>query len=117
MLSKNFSRKEFECKCGCGLCNPSPRLVQALQKLRDLIGRPITITSAHRCPKHNAKVGGVPNSQHVQGIAVDIQVKGMTPKEIAKCAETIKDFYAGGIGIYKTFVHLDVRTKQARWNG
>ena len=117
MLSKNFYKKEFACKCGCGLQSVNPRLITALQKLRDLIGRPITITSACRCESHNAKVGGVKNSYHTQGIAVDIQVKGMTPKEVAKCAETIKEFYEGGIGIYKTFVHLDVRNKKARWNG
>jgi hypothetical protein len=39
-----------------------------------------------RCPKHNAEVGGKPNSWHAQAAAADIQVDGMTPAQLAPYA-------------------------------
>lgn len=116
-LSKNFKRSEFVCKCGCGKFNADPKLVKSLQKLRDTIGTSIIINSACRCEAHNKAVGGVPNSQHVQGKAADIRVSGLTPRELAKFAEEIPDFNKGGIGTYNSFVHVDVRGTKARWKG
>ena len=71
-LSKNFNSSEFICKCGCGLNNLDPRVVNMCQTIRDGIGIPITINSACRCEKHNANVNGVPNSYHTQGLAADL---------------------------------------------
>ena len=116
-VSKNFKRSEFVCKCGCGKFNADPKLVKSLQKLRDTIGTSIIINSACRCEAHNKAVGGVPNSQHVQGKAADIRVSGLTPRELAKFAEEIPDFNKGGIGTYNSFVHVDVRGTKARWKG
>ena len=51
-LSKNFNRSEFACK-GKNCCGHSaavhPDLVDALQALRDRIGKPLSITSGFRC--------------------------------------------------------------------
>lgn len=47
-----------------------------LQPLRDHVGAPITIGSGYRCPKLNAAVGGVSNSQHMTGQAADICLNG-----------------------------------------
>lgn len=116
-VSRNFKRSEFECKCGCGKYNADSRLVSGLQTLRDKIGAPIMINSACRCEDHNRRVGGVPNSQHVQGKAADIRVSGVTPRDVAKFAEEVPVFSKGGIGIYNSFVHVDVRDKKARWKG
>lgn len=44
-----------------------------LQPLRDAIGVSINISSGYRSPMTNAKVGGVPTSQHQKGQAADIQ--------------------------------------------
>jgi len=112
-LSKNFNEIEFACKC-CGQVIISNELVIKLQKLRDLIGKPIHINSGYRCPKNNKEVGGVTNSQHVLGTATDITISGLTSKQIAKYAEQIG---FGGIGIYQDFIHVDVRSNKARWNG
>lgn len=51
---------------------------QVLQPLRDWIGSPILIGSGYRCPALNRAVGGVENSQHMKGEAVDIFIKGDT---------------------------------------
>ena len=116
-MTKNFSRAEFTCKCGCGSDDVNPKLVNALQKLRDKAGRAIIINDAVRCPKHNAEVGGVRNSQHILGSAADIRIEGMAPSKVADLAETIPEFANCGIGRYKTFTHVDVRGHRARWNG
>ena len=59
-----------------------------LQPLRDYLGKPIKVTSGYRSPKVNAFVGGAvdsqgrPKSQHCVGQAADIQISGMTPKQV-----------------------------------
>lgn len=119
-LTKNFSRKEFRCRCGRRNCNASPvdmKLVSALQKLRDYVGVPLYINSACRCALHNRRVGGKSNSQHLYGRAADVRCDELSPKELAKCAEMIPEFDKGGIGTYETFVHVDVRGRRARWKG
>ena len=116
-LSTSFSRKEFACNCGCGFDTVSEKLVKALQTLRDIAGKPIAITSGCRCVKHNKKVKGESNSQHLLGTAADIQISGMTPTRMKVLAECIAEFANGGIGIYSTFMHVDVRGRKARWKG
>lgn len=46
-----------------------------LEPLRNFLGEPIIISSGYRCPEVNALLGGVPNSQHLTGEAVDIVIK------------------------------------------
>jgi zinc D-Ala-D-Ala carboxypeptidase len=115
-LSKNFSQREFACHCGCGGADVEPELVEHLQELRDLIGKPVIVVSGFRCKAHNTAVEGAINSQHLVGRAGDVRVKGISPTEIARLAETIDAFRDGGISIYDTFTHLDVRPDgPARW--
>lgn len=47
-----------------------------LQPLREAMNKPIKIGSGYRCPRLNATVGGVGNSQHMLGQAVDICIDG-----------------------------------------
>jgi uncharacterized protein YcbK (DUF882 family) len=47
-----------------------------LDPLREAWGRPITVSSGYRSPNLNVAVGGVKNSQHVQGQAADLVVGG-----------------------------------------
>ena len=122
-LTKNFSKKEFDSKDGAPM--PDAILVQVtklacnLQRLRDRVKRPISINSGYRSPAHNKAVGGVSDSQHVQGKAADIVVTGMTPKQVADVIEGLiqeGEMLQGGIGIYNTFTHYDIRRKKARWD-
>lgn len=80
---KNFEFRELKCKCGGKYCNGYPTgfsydLLAQLQDIRTHFGKAVIITSAVRCPQHNANVGGVKNSKHVQGRAVDFYVKGVS---------------------------------------
>jgi len=111
-----FKREEFKCSCGCGFDAVDVELLAVLEELRGTSCQPVTITNACRCEKHNKAVGGVKNSQHVKGKAADINVKNQNPKFVAGYLDRkYPDRY--GIGIYKTFVHIDVREKKARWEG
>ena len=115
-LSANFKVKEFACKDNSDTVFISPDLVLVLQKIRSHFGKPITINSAYRTTSHNKKVNGSPKSQHLFGMAADIVVRGVNPKDVAAFAETLLP-NTGGIGIYKTFTHVDVRETKSRWNG
>ena len=57
-------------------------IVYCLQPIRNKLGKPMIITSGYRCEELNNKIGGVKNSQHTKGQAVDFKVKGMTAKEV-----------------------------------
>ena len=48
-LTKNFSRYEFDCPCGCGTQMVDPELAEKLQRIRDVVGKKIKITSGYRC--------------------------------------------------------------------
>lgn len=114
-LSKNFKAKEFACKDGSDAIFIAPSLVDILQAIRNKFGRAVYINSAYRTPSHNKKEGGSTYSQHLYGKAADIRITGVKPKVIAEYIETlIPD--TGGIGIYKNFVHVDVRAEKSRWN-
>ena len=115
-LTKNFSKSEFACPC-CGRVKIEDKLVKALQKLRDLAGSPIRITSGYRCPDHNARIGGAVNSAHLFGKASDIIIEGYTLVEMFLLAEQIDEFRKGGIGLYPegNFLHLDIDSGCRRW--
>jgi len=114
-LSANFSVAEFACHDGSDSVLISVELVALLQKIRDRFGKPVTINSAYRTAAWNSKQGGAPKSQHLLGMAADISIAGVSPLTIAQYAEFLQPG-AGGIGVYKTFTHVDVRDARTRWD-
>lgn len=86
---KHFKKSEFACKCGCGKNNIEPQTEMIGDKIRDHFGRPAIITSGCRCETHNKRVGGVPNSRHLQGKAIDIIVSGVSGTELLKYCRTL----------------------------
>lgn len=115
-LSTNFKVREFACNDGSDPIFIDSELVSVLQKIRNHFGKPVTITSAYRTPPHNSMSGGTTYSQHLYGKAADIKISGVAPAKVADYAETILKNY-GGIGIYNTFTHIDVRETCSRWQG
>ena len=115
-LSTNFKVKEFACTDGSDPIFIDSELVTILQKIRTHFGKAVTITSAYRTPGKNKACGGTTYSQHLYGRAADIKIKGVAPKTVAAYAEKLMP-KSGGIGIYKTFTHIDTRTAKSRWNG
>ena len=122
-LTKNFSKSEFDCKCGCEMpkevLNNVQKLANQLQIIRDKVNVPITINSAYRCPKHNSIIGGAKSSQHLQGKASDIVIEGYSNEDVADLIEGLiasGDILQGGLGRYNTFTHYDIRKTKARWD-
>lgn len=113
-LSKNFNSNEFDChgsRC-CSETKVDAQLIEYLQQIRTFFGRSVTINSGYRCKTHNARVGGASKSNHMYGQAADIVVKGISPIEVARYAESIGVL---GIGVYSGFVHIDTRTSKYFW--
>lgn len=115
-LSKNFRVKEFACTDGSDPIFIAVELVEVLQKIRNHFGKAVKITSAYRTPSKNKAVGGTAYSQHLYGMAADIKVSGVSPKKVAAYAEKLLP-KSGGIGVYSTFTHIDVRSSKSRWKG
>ena len=110
---ENFTPQEVACK-HCGELWYDMEAMDALQLLRETWKRPITITSGHRCPSHNAHVGGTANSQHLR-IAFDCVC---LHKDQAAFIDAAKTAGFTGIGQYasRNFVHLDLGLKRT-WRG
>lgn len=130
-LSRDFSRSEFECKCGCGFFKENPLLIATLQKIRDYANRkslnetdiPMFVNSGCRCAKHNASVGGVKRSRHLTGEAADVRIPGWESERLLNLIKrmVLEDrIYVGyAYKIDDTSVHIDVRIPQSatvrRW--
>lgn len=116
-LSTNFKVREFACSDGSDVVLIAPDLVKILQSVREHFGKPVNITSGYRTVSYNKTVKGSTNdSKHTFGIAADIKISGVAPKTIAAYIETLIP-NSGGIGTYKTFVHVDTRDERSRWTG
>lgn len=113
---QHFQQSEFdsEDRPGSGF-NMKPRVVFMLDALRALLGRPFKVSSGFRTPEHNRAEGGAPQSGHLTGEAVDIRTQGWTERQ--RCDLIIYALKLGftGIGIAKTFIHLDVKARRASW--
>jgi hypothetical protein len=88
-------------------------VAKQLQRARNQIGKPFNITSWYRPEPFNAQAGGVSNSQHLTGAAVDFWVEGYTGRQIAF---ELLPWWNGGVGTYAgaraNIVHLDVGPKR-----
>ena len=122
-LTPNFSLHEFSCRDGTAVPEEFMKNVQLLaenlQVLRDEIGVPIRVISGYRSPKYNKRIGGARRSQHMLAKAADIVISGMNPpeiKEIIECLIKCGKMHSGGLGLYTTFTHYDVRGRNARWH-
>lgn len=110
LYTKNFKVSELACKCE-GLCDKSGQMslgfMIKVQKIRELVARPMRITSAYRCEAHNEAVGGSKTSYHRLGRAIDIEC---TESDFR--ADLIHAAYKAGcygVGLSGGFVHIDDR--------
>ena len=112
-LTQHFKAEEFRCKDGTKEFLWAFELLEVLETIRNHFNEPIIINSGYRTPTWNTKVGGAKNSYHMKGMAADIRVKNVSPKEVAKFAsEYMKNH--GGVICYTSFVHVDVREEYYR---
>lgn len=118
MYFGNFCECEFQSHDGRE--SPFPHVIKMelydkLNEIRQAFGKPILVNSGYRSPEHNRRVGGAENSYHVQGLAADIRPK--SKKDLPRLQELCDRLNpGGGVGFYKTFVHIDCRGYRARWD-
>lgn len=86
-------------------------LANRLQLIRDILAKPITITSGFRSPEHNKKIGGAVGSLHLSGMAADIQIVDF---ELVKFFNMLNVSWSGGLGLYDYHVHVDIGARR-RW--
>lgn len=72
------------------------------------------LTSAYRTPATNFAVGGAPSSLHQSGRAADGRLKGVS---VGVYAAMLREFKAGGVGVYGNHVHWDVGRAPTFWHG
>lgn len=93
------------------------QLAAVFEQAREMLGGvPIVILSGYRTEKYNASIeGSALKSQHVQGRALDIWHPLLSPRDVfvrlRKESQAGRLPLLGGLGLYKTFVHMDVRPK------
>jgi len=72
--------------------------------------KPIQIISGYRSPEYNEHLRSrsrktAKDSLHMHGLAIDFSIEGISKKTLSGIA---KSFFAGGVGKYRKFVHIDV---------
>lgn len=122
---KYFTREEFRCQCGGKYCNgfpaePAEETVRMADEIRRRAGVPLKVNSGVRCKQHNAdpNVGGVWNSLHLTGQAVDLS-GSISPAKLHQIAEQVQGEMIpgrGGLGLYSWGIHID-NGEKSRWNG
>lgn len=111
-ISKHFSLEEL-CRTSQPYDNtPNTQQVinlcfgvhNILEPLRNLLEKPIIINSGFRSVQVNKAVGGVPNSQHLQGLAADIRVCPADIQRVFYILKALKhcDQVLGG----RSFIHI-----------
>ena len=107
-----WNREEFRCRCGGKYCSgfpaePNPVLVELVDDLREKAGRPAHPTSGLRCPVWNGLQGGVSNSRHLTGKALDFYIEGFSGQQLLELAQKdARTRYAYIID--GAYVHVDV---------
>lgn len=108
-----FTRNELRCKCGGRFCNgfpaePQEMAVRIADRARKYFGRPAINVSFLRCREWNAISGGVANSQHMYGEAMDISIPGVSADRLysfLKQQPEVRYTYK----INNTNVHFDIQ--------
>jgi len=104
---KYFTRDEFKCH-ETGENEIKPDFIETLDQLREDCGFPFVISSGYRSPKHPLEAVKKTPGTHTQGIAADIAVSGGVQRRVL--VEKALELGFNGIGVAKTFVHVDIRT-------
>ena len=91
------------------------RTAKVLQEARNRLGKAIRITSAYRDAAYNRKIGGVANSTHVKFNALDLVTDKPAALYLLLLDLRREGAFKGGLGLYRSFVHLDSRGHNATW--
>lgn len=106
-----FTQEEFRCKCGGKYCGGYParmreEAVRIADAARSRFGAPGHVVSGLRCPEWNRQQGGVEDSRHRYGEAVDLRIEGVSARRLLDFLQTQPIRYAYAIN--ETNVHFDI---------
>lgn len=109
---KYFKKSEFACKCGGKYCKgypaePQEKLIKVAERVREHFSKPVTVTSGLRCEKHNANEGGVSNSRHLSGKAMDFCIQGVSGATLLAYVQKQPEIRYAYI-ISGNYVHMDI---------
>ena len=110
-LAEGLEHHEFKCKCARKACHytlVAESLRTTFDTLRKRVGFKLTINSGFRCQMHNAEVGGIPESSHSTGHAIDIATHDLSLDQLETLIETAQELFDVVI-IYETFIHCHMR--------
>lgn len=114
----HFTLEEISCRCGCGKMGMNADFMEKIEKLRLFCGYPFVVTSAYRCPDHDAKVSQSSrpgHGPHTTGHAMDINVYGAQALDFIEKALKLGVFSGFGLAqkgsIRSRFAHLDDLTQ------
>ena len=99
-----FKQNEFLCPC-CQKEEMNEATIDMLEKAREIAGVPFSINSGFRCERRNEAVGGVKNSSHTVGFAVDIRCHDNKRRFLI--VEALQKVGFTRIIIYPSFIHTD----------
>jgi zinc D-Ala-D-Ala carboxypeptidase len=105
-MFKYFKLEDFDCQ-ETGVNGINVEFVSKLDELREACGFPFIITSGYRDPSHSIEAKKSKPGTHAQGIAADIKVTGGAQR-MAVVEHAVKLGFTG-IGVAKSFVHVDIR--------
>lgn len=105
-LVRYFKIEEFDCQ-ETGNNKMKPDFLEKVDELRGLCGFPLTVASGYRDPSHSIEVLKNKPGTHTQGIAADLKIESANQRHILLTTAFKMGFT--GIGIAKTFIHVDTR--------
>ena len=122
ILPKNFSAQittgldhnEFKCRCqrkSCHFTLIAPSLIHSYFLLRDICGHGLNINSGYRCQAHNEDVGGIDESSHTTGHAIDIDTSRLA-KDAKQRLIVLAERYFDFVKVYKNFIHCHNEAKE-----
>lgn len=115
-ISPHFGVWEFKCKDNSRVIVLDKALVELLEIIRLHYNKPLHINSGYRTVQYNASLkNSSPKSQHILGKAADIWLNDVSPKQLYSWLDSSYP-NSLGLGIYNTFVHVDVREGKSRWD-
>ena len=115
-ISPHFGVWEFKCKDNSRVIVLDKALIELLEIIRLHYNKSLHINSGYRTVQYNASLkNSSPKSQHILGKAADIWLNDVSPKQLYSWLDSSYP-NSLGIGIYDTFVHVDVREGKSRWD-
>lgn len=107
-----FKISDFDCQ-ETGENDMQEEFLLKLDDLRHICEFPFNVTSGYRSPRHSIEAKKSKPGTHSEGIAADILITSSAKRhEIVKQAMLLG---FNGIGVAKTFIHLDTRKDGTMW--